>query len=37
MMASALLRLMMPADNGAIYDEVAFDVVDGVAQPQWLS
>jgi molybdopterin/thiamine biosynthesis adenylyltransferase len=37
MMASALLRLIMQADPGRPYDEVAFDVVEGVAQPHWLT
>jgi len=37
MMCSTLLRLLMAGEKIQPYDEVAFDVVEGISQPHWLS
>lgn len=36
-MCNALMRLMQPIQGERMYDEVCLDILDGVAQPQWLS
>lgn len=36
-MLGALMRLMQPVEGERMYDEVCFDILEGVAQPQWLS
>jgi hypothetical protein len=36
-MCNALLRLLMPRDQQAIYDEVAFDIAEAISSPLWLS
>jgi len=34
-MLNALMRLMMPVEGERMYDELCFDILEGVCQPQW--
>ncbi len=36
-MNGVLMRIMMPPEGERLFDEVCFDIVAGVQQPQWLS
>jgi len=36
-MVNSLMRLMMPVEGERMWDEVCFDIIEGVSTPQWLS
>lgn len=36
-MLNSLMRLMLPVEGERMWDEVAFDIIEGVSNPQWIS